>query len=49
MLLQIAEKDRVALDAFDGMEDASRVLEILEFDGYINSNQDNTILRRIIE
>lgn len=40
MLLQIAEADRVALNAFDGMEDASRVLEILEFDGYINSLQD---------
>ena len=40
ILLRIAEEDRVALNAFDGMVDASRVLEILEFDGYINSNQD---------
>ncbi len=40
ILLRIAEEDRVVLDAFNGMEDASRVLEILEFDGYINSNQD---------
>ena len=40
MLLRIAEEDVVSLAAFDGMEDASRVLEILEFDGYINSLQD---------
>jgi uncharacterized protein len=40
ILLRIAEEDKVALDAFSGMEDASRVLEILEFDGYINSLQD---------
>lgn len=40
MLLRIAEEDTVALDAFNGMEDASRVLEILEFDGYINSHQN---------
>ncbi len=40
MLLRIAKEDRVALDVFHGIEDASRVLEILEFDGYINSLQD---------
>jgi uncharacterized protein len=40
ILLKIATEDRVAPDAFNGMEDASRILEILEFDGYINSHQD---------
>ena len=40
MLLRIAKEDRVSLESFHGIEDASRVLEILEFDGYINSLQD---------
>ncbi len=40
ILLRIAVENRVALEAFNGMEDASRVLEILEFDGYIHSLHD---------
>lgn len=40
ILLLIAQQDKVPLDALKQLKDARRVLEILEFDGYIN-NQDN--------
>lgn len=37
ILWEIASKDNVPLDNFDDLKYASRVLAILEFDGYINS------------
>jgi len=40
ILLLIAQQDFVPLEALKQLKDAPRVLEILEFDGYIN-NQDN--------
>ncbi len=40
ILLLIAQQDTVPLEALKQLKDAPRVLEILEFDGYIN-NQDN--------
>ncbi len=40
ILLLIAKQDAVTLDTLKQLKDATRVLEILEFDGYIN-NQNN--------
>ncbi len=40
ILLLIAQQDKVPLDAFKQLKDAARVLEILEFDGYINNQDD---------
>ncbi len=37
ILSEIAEKDEVPLDHFNDVEDAISILDILEFDGYINS------------
>ena len=37
ILSEIAIKDKVAINAFDEVETASSLLDILEFDGYINS------------
>ncbi|MEM9824229.1 MAG: hypothetical protein AAF985_24300 [Bacteroidota bacterium] len=38
ILSEIAENDELPLDHFVGVEDAISILDILEFDGYINSN-----------
>ncbi len=40
ILNEIAEKGSVPLDHFNGFELSSRVLDILEYDGYINSLQN---------
>ena len=41
ILSEIAIKDKVPIDAFDEVESASSLLDILEFDGYINSMNKN--------
>jgi len=38
ILSEIAEKDELPLDHFANVEDAISILDILEFDGYINCN-----------
>ena len=40
ILLEVAENDSVPLDHYKAIEDAASVLDILEFDGYINSNNN---------
>ncbi len=40
ILSQIATKDSLPLDTFKPLRNYAAVLEILEFDGYINSNND---------
>ena len=40
ILWEIANKEAVPLNAFDDWKKSSRVLAILEFDGYINANND---------